>query len=70
MNAEEIPKIERWETYKILNKIKENVQQKKKIAKEVFVQSIIIIKFIANNFRIFFQLAALLNKVSMFMQIK
>lgn len=34
---EEHPKIEKWETYKILNKIKENVQQKKKVAKDVFV---------------------------------
>lgn len=30
-------RIKSWETYKILNKIKENAQQKKKIAKDVFV---------------------------------
>lgn len=35
---EEIPKkIEKWETYKILNKIRENIQQKKKVAKDTFV---------------------------------
>lgn len=36
----EIPKkIEKWETYKILNKIRENVQQKKKEASDAFVFS-------------------------------
>lgn len=30
-------RIKSWETYKILNKIKENIQQKKKIARDVFV---------------------------------
>lgn len=35
---EEIPKkIEQWETYKILNKIRENIQDKKKVAKDAFV---------------------------------
>lgn len=29
--------IKSWETYKILNKIKENVQHKRRIAKDVFV---------------------------------
>lgn len=29
--------IKSWETYKILNKIKENVQQKRRIAKDVLV---------------------------------
>lgn len=30
-------RIKSWETYKILNKIKGNIQQKKKIARDVFV---------------------------------
>lgn len=30
-------RIKSWETYKILNKIKENVHQKRKVAKDVLV---------------------------------
>lgn len=36
-NSEDKRRSSSWETYKILTKIKENVQQKRKVAKDVFV---------------------------------
>lgn len=44
-NTDEI-RITSWDTYKILNRIKENVQQKRRIAKEVFVPIYIEIFFL------------------------
>lgn len=42
---EEIPKkIEKWETYKILNKIRENIHEKKNVAKDAFVFSFFFTK--------------------------
>lgn len=51
---EKIPeKIEYWETYKILNKIRGNIQDKKKVAKDAFVFRFFSHKKIISNLTIF-----------------
>lgn len=46
-NSEDERRSSSWETYKILTKIKENVQQKRKVAKDVFVS---VVLFDLNEF--------------------
>lgn len=72
-------RIKSWETYKILNKIKENIQQKKKIARDVFVS--ILFSFSVRNRILYYleyskmskiqiSILVLPNRVSMHMEIK
>lgn len=44
--AEEKIRITSWDTYKILNRIKENVQQKRRIAREMY-----LLELAPHNFR-------------------